>query len=40
LVLKSTRPWSIYIGSPAKKLKNREKNLMELEKDFLKARKS
>lgn len=35
LVLKSTEPWSIYIGTPAKKLKDRKKNMLELEKEFL-----
>jgi acetyltransferase-like isoleucine patch superfamily enzyme len=40
LVLESTQPWSIYLGSPAKKLKNREKKLIALERDFLKERNS
>lgn len=35
LILKSTEPWGIYVGSPAKKLKNREKDLLELEKEYL-----
>jgi len=35
LLLSSTEPWSIYVGSPAKKIKCRKKNLLELEKQFL-----
>lgn len=35
LVRKSTEPWSIYVGNPAKKLKSRSKALLELEKQFL-----
>jgi len=35
LVLSSTEPWSIYVGIPAKKIKRRKKNLLELEKQFL-----
>ena len=38
LVLKSTEPWGIYAGSPIKKLKNRKKDLLKLEKEFLKNR--
>lgn len=34
LILKSTDPWGIYVGSPAKKLKNRNKNLVTLEVNF------
>lgn len=37
LVLSSTQPWSIYVGVPAKKLKNRKKDLLELEKLFLES---
>ncbi len=36
LVRKSTEEWSIYVGNPAKKLKNRSKELLKLEKEFLK----
>lgn len=36
LVLKSTESWGIYIGTPAKRLKDREKNILELEKEYLK----
>lgn len=35
LVLKSTEPWGIYAGSPIKKLKDRKKDLLKLEKEFL-----
>ena len=35
LVNKSTEAWSIYVGSPAKKLKNRSKRLLEKEKLLL-----
>jgi acetyltransferase-like isoleucine patch superfamily enzyme len=35
LVHKSTMPWSIYFGIPAKKIKNRKKNLLNLEKEYL-----
>lgn len=35
LVNKSTKPWGIYLGIPAKKVKDRKQNLLELEKQFL-----
>jgi acetyltransferase-like isoleucine patch superfamily enzyme len=35
LVLKSTQSWGIYVGIPAKRLKNRKKDLLELEKQYL-----
>jgi len=35
LVLKSTEPWGIYVGNPAKRLKDRKKDLLELEKQYL-----
>ena len=35
LVMSNTEPWSIYVGSPAKKIKNRCKDLLELEKQYL-----
>lgn len=38
LVMKSCEPWSVYFGSPAKKIKERSRKILELEKDFL-ARK-
>lgn len=34
LLTKSTDEWSIYIGNPAKKLKPRSRDLLELEKQF------
>lgn len=34
LVTKSLEPWGIYAGSPAKKIKNRSKHLLELEKQL------
>jgi len=37
LVLKDTNPWSIYVGNPSKKIKKRSKNLLELEKLYLKS---
>ena len=37
LVTKSTEPWSINVGIPAKKLKDRKKDLLELEKKFLES---
>jgi acetyltransferase-like isoleucine patch superfamily enzyme len=36
LVRKSTEEWSIYVGNPAKKIKDRSRELLELEKEFLK----
>jgi len=36
LVNRSTEPWGIYVGSPAKRLKHRKRDLLELEKQFLK----
>jgi len=35
LVRKSTEAWSIYLGNPAKRLKDRSRDLLELEKQFL-----
>jgi acetyltransferase-like isoleucine patch superfamily enzyme len=34
LVRKSTEAWSIYVGNPAKKIKDRSNELLELEKQF------
>ncbi|MGL5387029.1 MAG: acyltransferase [Serratia sp. (in: enterobacteria)] len=34
LITKNTDEWSIYFGSPAKKIKNRKKNPLELEKSL------
>ena len=39
LVLKSTQPWWIYVGNPAKRLKNRKKDLLALEKQYLQSEK-
>lgn len=36
LVRKKTEEWSIYLGNPAKKIMNRKKDLLELEKQYLK----
>ena len=33
---KSTSPWGIYVGTPAKRLKERKKELLDLEKQFRK----
>ena len=38
LVNKSTDPWGIYVGNPARRIKERKKDLLELEKQFLKER--
>ena len=35
LVNKDLKPWGIYVGTPAKRLKERKKGLLELEKNFL-----
>ena len=35
LVTKDLKPWGIYVGTPAKRLKERKKGLLELEKKFL-----
>lgn len=35
MITKSTEPWSIYIGSPARRVKARSKDLLELEKSYL-----
>ena len=39
LVLESTENWSIYVGSPAKRIKSRKKNLLKLEQEYLSAEK-
>lgn len=36
LVTKDTEPWGIYVGTPAKKLKDRKKDLLKLEQKYLK----
>lgn len=35
LILRSTTAWGIYAGSPAKRLKDRKRDLLELEREFL-----
>ena len=35
LIRKNTESWSIYLGNPAKKIKSRKQNLLELEKQYL-----
>ena len=35
LVNKSTEPWGIYVGNPARRVKDRKKDLLALEKQFL-----
>lgn len=35
LVLESTCEWGIYVGAPARRLKNRKKGIVELEKKYL-----
>lgn len=38
LVSKSTSPWGIYVGMPARRIKSREQNLLELERQYLEER--
>lgn len=38
LVSKSLDSWGVYIGVPAKKIKNRSKDLLDLEKDYKASR--
>ena len=35
LVLEPTEPWSIYVGNPAKKLRDRKRNILDLEQKYL-----
>ena len=35
MVTKATEPWSIYVGSPAKKVKDRQRDLLQLEREYL-----
>jgi acetyltransferase-like isoleucine patch superfamily enzyme len=37
LVTKDLEEWTVYFGSPVKRLKTRSRNLLELEKQFLKS---
>lgn len=36
LVNRSTIPWGVYVGIPARRIKERQKDLLELEKQFFK----
>ena len=40
LLKHSTQPWGIYSGVPAKKVKNRSKDMLKLEEQYLKSLKS
>lgn len=35
LITKPTRPWGVYFGIPAKRIMERNKNILKLEKEFL-----
>jgi len=35
LVLKDTKPWGIYVGIPVKRIKNKKRDLLKLEKEYL-----
>ena len=35
MITKSTEPWSVYFGIPAKKIKNRHRGLLGLEQEYL-----
>ena len=37
MVTKSTEPWAIYFGIPAKRLKTRKRKLLDLERDYLRS---
>ncbi len=39
LVLKSTEPWSIYAGTPARRVKARSRDLLALEQEYLRNEK-
>lgn len=40
MVTKSLSEWGVYFGTPVKKIKNRSKNLLILEQDFLNSKSS
>ena len=40
LVNKSTEPWGIYVGNPAKRIKERKQDLLELEQQFIAEHKN
>lgn len=35
MVTKSTEPWSIYVGIPARRIKSRQQDLLQLEQEYL-----
>jgi acetyltransferase-like isoleucine patch superfamily enzyme len=37
LVTKSTEPWGVYVGSPARRIMERKKDLLRLEAEYLKG---
>ena len=37
LVTKSCDPWGIYVGVPAKRMKERSRQLLKLEQEFMKS---
>lgn len=37
LIAKSTEPWGIYIGSPARRIKERSRALLKLEQEYLES---
>ena len=37
MVTKSTDPWSIYVGVPAKRIRARTRDLLQLEQDYLRS---
>lgn len=37
LVMRKTQPWSVYFGIPAKKISNRSKNVINLEKELMQS---
>jgi acetyltransferase-like isoleucine patch superfamily enzyme len=40
LVNNSTDPWGVYLGNPARRLRDRKKDLLKLEHEFLKEQKN
>lgn len=40
IVTKSTEPWGVYVGIPAKRIKNRKQDLLKLERKFLEEAKN
>lgn len=35
LFIDSTEPWSVYVGSPARRIKERSRHLLELEREYI-----